>query len=66
MGKELTFGDMIQSYKIIGMSSDHRVLAKSETAPDSFVVWHLDSDKCGVWGGIYCSTYEQAQEVLLS
>ena len=51
-------GDKISGYTVIAVANNI-VLAHSETAPDSFVVWNADSD--GVWGGKYMNNLEDAE-----
>lgn len=62
--KVVHIGMKIESYEIIGMYGD-TCLAHSKTAPDPWVVWTIDADKCGVHGGRYRSTKEEAVQEFL-
>lgn len=59
----IKFGDMIDSYRVIGLS-DMKVLAQSENAPDPYVVWSLNNDKRGVHSGSYRKNIESALKAL--
>lgn len=53
-------GDMIYGYTVLAIANGI-VMAHSDTAPDPYVVWHLDADGCGVWGGKYQPNKEDAE-----
>lgn len=53
-------GDIIGSYKILA-TANGMALAHSKTAPDPYVVWFIDEDGCGVRGGRYQQTKEDAE-----
>jgi hypothetical protein len=61
--RPLRIGDIVSGYKIVAMSADS-VMAKavSKLAPIQYVVWRLDYDKCGVWGGRYKEEHKDACE----
>jgi hypothetical protein len=59
--RPIKIGDIVSGYKIVATSPDS-VMAKavSKLAPEQYVVWRLDYDKCGVHTGTYCATHEEA------
>ena len=58
--KKIKNGDMIYGYTVLAVANGI-VMAHSDTAPDPYVVWHLDADGCGVWGGKYQPNKEDAE-----
>ncbi|MCL2697927.1 MAG: hypothetical protein FWE74_07585 [Oscillospiraceae bacterium] len=65
MSKELhraiRIGNIISGYKIVALSRDSAMgKAVSKMTPVPYVVWNLDYDKCGVWGGRYREEHKVA------
>jgi hypothetical protein len=61
MSKLVKIGTLISGYKIMAISCDSAMgKAVSKMTPVPYVVWHLDYDKCGVWGGRYHEDHEKA------
>ena len=58
-------GKKIGGYEIFGMYGlfGGYCIAQNEKAPDPYVVWKIDDDGCGVHGGRYRSTKEEAVRV---
>ena len=53
-------GDMIYGYVILAVANGI-ALAHSQSAPDPYVVWHIDDDGQGVYGGRYTADAEDAE-----
>lgn len=49
----LHIGSMIKGYEIIGIYKNNCIARQKYGT--GWAVWHLDSDRCGVWGGCYFS-----------
>lgn len=58
--RKIKNGDMIYGYTVLAVANGV-VMAHSDAAPDPYVVWRLDADGCGVWGGAYTQTSEDAE-----
>jgi len=59
--RPIRIGDIIQGYKIVAISRDSAMAkAVSKMITTQYVVWNLDYDKCGVWGGRYCDEHKSA------
>ena len=53
-------GDMIYGYVVLAVANGI-ALAHSQTAPDPYVVWHIDADGSGVHTGSYKQTKDDAE-----
>jgi hypothetical protein len=62
--KKVHIGMKVEGYEIVGMYGD-TCIAHSKTAPDPWVVWTIDADQCGVHGGRYRSSKEEAVQEFL-
>ena len=60
--EQVHIGQKIDGYEIFGMFNGY-CIAFNWKAPDPYVVWTIDNDKCGVHGGRYRSTKEEAVSV---
>lgn len=56
----LHIGSMIEGYEIIGIY-DGNCIAHQKYGT-GWAVWHLDSDRCGVWGGAYYTGKEAQRD----
>ena len=57
--EEVHIGKKIGSYEVFGMFNGY-CIAFNRKAPDPYVVWTIDDDKCGVRTGRYAGTKEEA------
>lgn len=53
-------GDMIYGYTVLAVANGI-ALAHSQSAPDPYVVWHIDADGQCVYGGRYTADAEDAE-----
>ena len=57
--KEVHIGMKIQDYEVLGIFNGY-CIAFSRKAPDPYVVWTIDDDKCGVHNGRYFGAKAEA------
>ena len=62
--KKVHIGMKVEGYEVVGMF-ENTCIAHSKTAPDPWVVWTIDADQCGVHGGRYRSSKEEAVQEFL-
>jgi len=60
--EQVHIGQKIDGYEVFGMFNGC-CIAFNKKAPDPYVVWTIDDDKCGVHNGRYRSTKEEAVSV---
>lgn len=55
-------GSVYNGYRVFGIYNGY-CIATNKKAPEPYVVWKIDDDECGVWGGSYCKTREEANQL---
>ena len=60
--EKVHIGQKIQNYEIFGMFADY-CIAVNKKESESYVVWTIDADKCGVHTGRYCGTKAEAVRI---
>lgn len=62
--EEIHIGSMIQGYEVFGIYGGY-CIAKNRNAPEPYVVWKIDNDKCGVHSGSYRLLKEDAEQAFI-
>ena len=60
--EQVHIGQKIGGYEVFGMFNGY-CIAFNRKVPEPYVVWTIDDDKCGVHGGRYRKTKEEAVSV---